>query len=64
MPEEIIADYVLSPHPDRDELLAHEHSSIREALLGALAGLDIDSYLVAGGVSQAELTAVRERLLG
>jgi protein-tyrosine phosphatase len=62
-PDEIIADYELSPDPDRDELLAREHSSIREAILSALAGLDPDSYLSLGGVSQADLAAVRQRLL-
>ena len=63
-PQEIIADYELSPDPGRDELLRREHSSIREALLGALDGLDIDSYLRQGGASQADLAAVRKRLLG
>jgi protein-tyrosine phosphatase len=67
-PEEIIADYEisfeLSPDPYRDELLGREHSSVREAILGALTGLDIDSYLGMGGVSQVELAAVRKRLLG
>ena len=60
----IIADYELSPNPERDELLAREHCSIRDAILGALAGLDIDSYLGMGGVSQDDLAAVRKRLLG
>ena len=67
-PDEIIADYELSfehsPDPYRDELLAREHSSVREALLSAIAGLNIDSYLREGGVSQEELAAVRKRLLG
>lgn len=62
--DDMIADYELSPDPDRDVLLAREHSSIREALLGALAGLDIDSYLGMGGASQNDLAAVRQRLLG
>jgi protein-tyrosine phosphatase len=62
--DEMIADYELSPDPERDEILVREHSSVRDALLGALAGLNIDSYLGMGGVSQDELTAVRERLLG
>jgi protein-tyrosine phosphatase len=62
--DDIIADYELSPDPERDELLAREHSSVREALLGALEGLNIDSYLGMGGVSQADLAAVRKRLLG
>lgn len=62
--DNIIADYALSPDPYRDELLAREHSSVRDAILSALAGLDIDSYLGMGGVSQADLAAVRKRLLG
>jgi hypothetical protein len=67
-PDEIIADYELSfelhPDPYRDELLAREHSSVRDAILSTLAGLNINSYLGVGGVSQAELAAVRKRLLG
>jgi len=63
-PDEIIADYELSPDPERDELLARENSSAREAILGALAGLNVDSYLSMGGVSPADLAAVRKRLLG
>ena len=63
-PDEIIADYELSPDPERDELLAREHSSVRDAILSALAGLNIDSYLSMGGISQDDLAAVRKRLLG
>ncbi len=63
-PEEIVADYELSLDPERDELLAREHSSVREALFGALDGLNIDSYLIAGGVSHDDLVAIRRRLLG
>lgn len=64
MPEDIIADYELSPDPERDELLASEHSSVQDAVFGALAGLDIDNYLRMGGASEDDLAAVRERLLG
>ena len=64
-PDEMIADYELSrPDPERDELLAREHSSVRDAILGALAGLNIDSYLGMGGVGQDELAVIRQRLLG
>jgi protein-tyrosine phosphatase len=63
-PDEIITDYELSPDPERDELLARQHTSVREVILSALAGLDITSYLRMGGVSQAGLAAVRKRLLG
>ncbi|HNT25071.1 MAG TPA: hypothetical protein PKM21_11935 [Anaerolineales bacterium] len=34
-----------------------------EVVLGALEGLEIDSYLQAGGASPADLAAVRRRLL-
>jgi protein tyrosine/serine phosphatase len=63
-PDDVIADYELSPDPDRDELLAQENSSVRDAILGALDGLDIENYLRDGGVSQDDLTAVRQRLMG
>ncbi len=63
-PDEMIADYELSPDPERDELLVREHSSVREAILNALDGLKIDSYLSMGGVSPSELAIVRKRLLG
>ena len=57
-------DYELSPDPDRDEILAREHSSVQEAIHSTLAELNIDKYLLDGGVSQDELTAVRKWLLG
>ena len=63
-PDEIVADYELSTDPERDELLAREHLSTREVLLGALDGLNVDRYLVDGGASQEELASVRKRLLG
>jgi protein tyrosine/serine phosphatase len=63
-PDEIVADYALSPDPERDELLAREQVSIRDAMLGALEGLDIDRYLMMGGATPGDLAAVRRRLLG
>jgi protein-tyrosine phosphatase len=63
-PDEILADYELSPDPERDEILAREHTSVRGAILSALEGLNIDGYLSMGGVSQDDLAAVRKRLLG
>jgi hypothetical protein len=64
-PDDIIADYEISiPYPERDELLARQNSSVRAAILGALAWLNIDSNLSLGGVSQDELAAVRQRFLG
>jgi protein tyrosine/serine phosphatase len=63
-PDDIIADYELSADPERDALLAGEHSSVREVLHGTLEGLSIDSYLSMGGASQDDLAAIRERFLG
>jgi protein-tyrosine phosphatase len=62
-PDDIIADYELSLDPERDELLKREHTSTREVLLATLAWLDAEVYLRAGGLSQADLDAIRGRLL-
>ena len=61
--EDIIADYELSIDPEREELLRAEHTTTREVLLNTLAWLDTEAYLRSGGLSQADLDAVRERLL-
>jgi protein tyrosine/serine phosphatase len=63
LPEDILADYELSPDAGREGLLREAHSSVREAVLGALEGLDLEDYLLKGGVSPWELEAVRKRLL-
>jgi protein-tyrosine phosphatase len=62
-PDDIAADYELSPDPQRDELLTREHTSARDAILATLAWLNVDTYLRAGGLSQVDLAAVRTRLL-
>ena len=62
-PEDILADYELSIDPEREKMLAREHTTTRETILATLASLDIDNYLLAGGLSQIDLDAVRTRLL-
>jgi protein-tyrosine phosphatase len=62
--EEIIAEYELSPDPERDEILARENTSTREVLLGMLEGLNAEAYLLSGRASREDLRAVRRRLLG
>ncbi len=64
MPDDIIADYELSRDAARDQLLAQKHTSVREVILNTLTGFDVDAYFSMGGASQAELTAVRQCLLG
>ena len=63
-PDEIIADYELSRDPEREVILAREHSSVPAALQNALAGLELENYFIAGGASPEDLAAVRQRLLG
>jgi len=62
-PDDIIADYELSVDPIRDELLIKRQTSNRDVILDTLAKLDIESYLLSGGMSEPDLKALRERLL-
>jgi protein tyrosine/serine phosphatase len=62
-PEDIVADYELSVDPVREELLAGKHTTTRETILATLASIDIDNYLLSGGLSQGELETIRARLV-
>jgi len=77
-PEHIIADYAASAErlPARysalglddqnaliTDVLKRKNTSIRELLVDLLAGLAVDTYLKKGGIGDAELRAVRTRLL-
>ena len=62
-PDDIVADYALSIDPEREEMLAREHTTTRETILATLASLDVDNYLLAGGLSQIDLDAIRTRFL-
>jgi protein-tyrosine phosphatase len=62
-PEDILADYALSVDPEREEMLAHEHTTTREVIHSTLASLDVDNYLLSGGLSQTDLNAIRTRFL-
>lgn len=61
--DDIVADYELSVDPEREALLAAEHTTTRDVLLSTLAALDIEPYLRDGGLSEDELDALRARLL-
>ena len=61
--DDIAADYELSFDAERDEILAQAHTSARAVILDTLAGLDAEAYLRSGGLSQAELAALRARLM-
>lgn len=62
-PDDIAADYELSRDPRREELVQAAGTTTRAALLATLAWLDVERYLLAGGLSRADLAAVRARLL-
>ncbi len=62
-PADIAEDYAQSHDPERDEVLARMHTTARDVILATLAWLDVDTYFRAGGLSQADLDAVRTRLL-
>ncbi len=61
-PEQIAADYCLSPG-EGDDFLASRGTSSTEVVLAILAELDAEAYLRGAGVSEADLEAVRARLL-
>ena len=62
-PEDILADYELSIDPEREELLAGQHTTTRATILSTLASLDVESYLCEGGLTQTDLNAIRSRFL-
>ena len=62
-PEDIVADYELSVDLVREELLASKNTTTREVILSTLASLDIDNYLLAGGLNQNDLNAIRVRFI-
>jgi protein tyrosine/serine phosphatase len=61
--EDIVADYELSPDPERDEILRSHNTSSRNVILETLAAIDVESYLLAAGLSPSDLEAARERFL-
>jgi protein tyrosine/serine phosphatase len=62
-PEDIAADYELSPDPQREELLGTKGTTSRDVIFETLANLDAESYLLAAGLSQSDLENARERFL-
>jgi protein-tyrosine phosphatase len=62
-PDDIVSDYAMSIDPEREEMLAREHTTTREVIHSNLASLNIDNYLLSGGLSQTDLYAIRTRFL-
>jgi protein-tyrosine phosphatase len=61
--EDIVKDYELSPDPERDGILRAHDTSSSKVILDTLANLEVETYLLAAGLSSAEIVATRERLL-
>jgi len=62
-PEDIADDYELSVDPIREEILAGQHTTTHESIFATLAALDVEDYLLSGGLSQTDLEAIRNRFL-
>ena len=61
--QDITADYELSADPVRDQLLAERSTNVYEVLQQTLAGIDLENYLLEGGMTQSDINATRYKLL-
>jgi protein tyrosine/serine phosphatase len=61
--QDITADYELSADPVRDQLLAERNTNAYEVLQKTLAGIELESYLLEGGMTQSEINAIREKII-
>jgi protein tyrosine/serine phosphatase len=61
--EDITADYELSVDSVRDQLLAERNTTAYEVLQKTLAGIQLENYLLQGGMMQNDISALRGRFL-
>ncbi|MBI5823244.1 MAG: tyrosine-protein phosphatase [Chloroflexi bacterium] len=61
--KDITADYELSADPVRDQLLSERNTNTYEVLQKTLANIHIENYLLQGGMTPTDITALRARLL-
>jgi len=61
--KDITADYELSADPVRDQLLAERNTNVYEVLQKTLEGIQVENYLLQGGMTQNEIAVLRTRLL-
>ncbi|MEK6754474.1 MAG: tyrosine-protein phosphatase [Chloroflexota bacterium] len=61
--EEITADYELSVDPMRDKLLAERNTNAYEVLFKTLEGINVENYLLEGGMTQTDIATLRAKLL-
>ena len=61
--KDIAADYELSVDSVRDQLLAERNTTAYEVLLETLEGINLENYLLEGGMTQADIDALHTRFL-
>jgi protein-tyrosine phosphatase len=61
--KDITADYELSVDPVRDQILAERNTSVYDVLLKTLEGIHVENYLLEGGMTQTDVSALRTRFL-
>ena len=62
-PEDILADYELSVDPEREEILANHGTTTRDVILKTVSQLNAEEYLLSGGMTKADIDAIRARFL-
>ena len=62
-PEDILADYALSVDPEREEILANHGTTTRDVILKTVSQLNAEEYLLSGGMTKADIDAIRVRFL-
>lgn len=60
---DITVDYELSADSVRDQLLAERNTTVYEVLQKILNDIDLEKYLINGGMTQNDIVALRTRLL-
>lgn len=61
--QDITTDYELSVDSVRDQLLAERNTNAHEVLQKTLAGIQLENYLLSGGLTQTDLESIRSRFL-
>jgi protein-tyrosine phosphatase len=61
--EDITADYELSVDSVRDKLLAERNTNAYEVLQKTLDGINLEHYLLEGGLTQTDIETIRARFL-
>ena len=61
--EDITADYELSVDSVRDGLLAERNTNVYEVLQKNLEDMNVENYLLEGGMTQNDIDAIRTRFL-